>query len=89
MSEKGPHLLLCAALLAAPSAFSWLFHKAASAAMDGMAARTPAASKGPAALLAATGNAGNADAEQQQEACGVSALRMSYSVLPLVWAGGL
>jgi hypothetical protein len=90
MSDKGPHLLLCAALLAAPSAATWLFHAAATAAGHSMADRTAAARKGPAGVL--TGAGSGADmAEEDSDGLSslgqVSFLRMSYSVLPLVWAG--
>lgn len=107
MSEKGPHLLLCAALLAAPSAASWAFHKAAAAVtnplMDGQAARTgvPAGAEAGGSTLARAGSVLAAHSldemsldgvgvagEPQDRAEGVSLLKISYSVLPLVWAGG-
>jgi hypothetical protein len=129
LSEKGPHLLLCAALLVAPSAVSWAFHKAAAAAMDGLASRTAAARRGPAGVLTQAGlpesttaglsarpaakaaaaaaaaaqevpvtgaargtdvgAAAEGEGQDQQQQEGLFRLRMSYSVLPLVWAGGL
>jgi len=105
MSEKAPHLLLCAALLAAPSALSWIFHKSAVAAMDYMGMTPSAAATAPkghsgrmalvetAAVAPSTSTldmpaelprASSGGAEHQE---GVPWLKMSYSVLPLVWAG--
>lgn len=90
MSDKAPHLLLCAALLAAPSALSWGWHKAAAAVMDNMDSRVAAARRSPAAVLTG-GSSGAGDKEQgdatQQHGGDGSLLRMSYSTLPLVWAG--
>jgi hypothetical protein len=90
-SDKAPHLLLCAALLAAPSAISWAWHKAATAVMTNMASRTASARRSAAAVLTGNGsgpvgNKEDGDAQQQQHGDG-SLLRMSYSTLPLVWAG--
>lgn len=102
MSEKGPFLALSVALLAAPTAFTWLFHKGSSAAMQHLARKAAAAQHSAASVLTSgvqragpnmdvvgQGELSDADAQQQQQqtAGGVSWQRMSYSVLPLVWAG--
>jgi hypothetical protein len=56
-----------------------------------MADRTAAARRGPAGVLTAAGSepntAGDDGWEVQSSLGEVSFLRMSYSVLPLVWAG--
>lgn len=96
-SDKGPHLLLCAALLAAPSALSWGFYRAAAAVMDNLDRRAEAARHSPAAVLTAgsglpSGRNGSSSDEQGsdlQKGGDALLLRMSYSALPLVWAGGL
>lgn len=98
MSDKGPHLLLCAALLAAPSALSWGFHKAAAAVMKGWDSWAKPARRSPAAVLTAGSGLAGADGrgssedEQmggQQQGGEMSLLRLSYSSLPLVWAGAV
>jgi hypothetical protein len=92
LSHKGPHLLLCAALLAAPSALTWVFHKAAAAAAALICTSSSSNSSdgggGTAGALATTlGRQTEAVEGAAVTGQGVLWLMMSYSVLPLVWAG--
>lgn len=97
MSDKVPHLLLCTALLAAPSAATWLFHAAATAAGYSMADRTAAAATGAGVLTVPGHSTDLADSSSSSSSAVVSSmdsslsaecwLKLSYSMLPLVWAG--
>lgn len=96
MSDRLPHVLLSAAVLAAPSAVTWLFHKASTAAMHHLTAKAATALNSPAAVLTATPGRAAAPAEHPDDAAAGGEqlqqdlfwLKLSYSVLPLVWAGG-
>jgi len=107
MSDKGSHLLLSAALLAAPSALTWAFHKLPGAALRQFSVQAGTTRHSAAAILTSgtahaagqlgprsTPHAAGQLPEEEGHGKGsmvseVSLLRMSYSVLPLVWAGGL
>jgi hypothetical protein len=71
-SDKGTHVLASAVVLAAPAGIAWLWHLAGMAVARHRVGGT--ASSGEAAGAAAAGS-------------GVPFLWLSYSLLPLVWAG--
>ena len=85
MSDTFPHLLLSAAFLVAPSALTCAFQRASSAAAQQLSAASGLAQNSTAAFLSGFTTRDDEGEDGTEE--GVSWLRMSYSVLPLVWAG--
>jgi hypothetical protein len=88
LTQQGPHLLLSVALLAAPSALTWVFQQASAAALKYTSSSNSGSSSGTTGALATT------PGRQSEVAVGASTtgeggpwLKMSYAVLPLVWAG--